>query len=407
MAGLGAPGMDYIPFNKVANADIYGASINVLGSHMHNYSATGFEDCIAMCAHTSDCFGVVNHPGDQLCYFKRKDGRVFEGDDLIDNPFAGEKSDAYIRTEPPKDAPSPQPLPTPIALSSEANRRIYSVPNFVSPFEAKKLRKFAQNCFARAKRRGGSMGDGDTQQSLGAMHCLAKSSGVLLARIEERIARLTGLAAHAEEEPMMFSRALSRHISTSQADGRSFTNLHHDKNKQERRVATVIIYLTTQEEDGQGGHTLFPAITPVGWDKEMPHRRGATARALRGAFKTGKRALGCKQSAEDPDQSDPGCGDWDGVATHTALECERALNGTAHGIALRPTLGTALYFWSELEDQEPDPIMWHAACYPKSFGQKSPGRWILQKFKSRPKPPGANGYGERCDAKGNCEKIEL
>ena len=148
-----------------------------------------------------------------------------------------------------------------------------------------------------------------------------------------------------------------------------------DKNKQEARVATVIVYLTSQS-DAQGGHTIFPALpwrsAPVeaglsagasgavaatshdGAPAAVSHVRvtaaggaedvadAATeasmadgvhddavhgipaspgveryATAVRTAFARGRRALGCR------DKGDPGCGDVDGVVQHAEAECER------------------------------------------------------------------------------------
>ena len=213
--------MDDVEFNLVPASNIRGSSVNVLGGHVHDYSASRLDACFAMCAATADCDGFVDHKPLSVCSYKRFGAKVTK--------FNDENSDVYIRVrsrsipEPPSSTPSPPPLPPAIPLT-ESGHRIFLVPGFISPREASALRKFAARCFRVA-----GLPDDLQRRSVGAAGCLANRSAVLLSRIEERISRLTGLPPHEDEETLVLSQMpIHSHW---------FDNLHHDKNKVDARVA--------------------------------------------------------------------------------------------------------------------------------------------------------------------------
>jgi len=283
---------------------------------------------------------------------------VVKGDEL--------RSDVYVRKHPMPMAtpPSPPPLPPMLPLADGQHHRILTVPGFVSRTEAKTLREFAAACFGRRGKMKIRAPVGDTERvSVGSAECEAGGAAVLLARVEERIAILTGMPAHEGEETILFTdiKPVGRH-------GPWFGNVHHDKNKQERREATVLVYLSSQTDE-EGGHTLFPSLPR---DGASALQSGTWADAMRTAYDRGDRAIGCRDKSV-------GCNDEGGVVPHAEAECERALTGSQHSVAVRPTLGTALVFWSVLPDGSPDRTIWHTGCLPRASGN---GRWAMQKFKS-------------------------
>lgn len=349
--------IDDVEFIRVPNADIPGASLRVLGSHLYSYFGSDWNACFLMCAAADDCAAFVVHKPLSTCAFKRKSGKVLRNDQY--------ESDAFIlKSVPPSPTRSSQPSPPPLPLSELSEHRIFLVPDFVSRHEASTLRKYATACLRRRDEYKLVPPVGDVGRvSLGTAECLAAEHAVLLARIEERMARLTGMPAHEGEETLLFTN-----VTPVGRDGPWFSNLHHDKNKQERREATILVYLSSQSDE-EGGHTIFPSLPRQGANAAS----GAPwAASMERAYGRGRRALGCQAESDD-------CGDEGGVVPHARAECERALTGTAHGVAVRPTLGTALVFFSVHPNGSADASMWHTGCLPRTTTN---GRWAMQKFKS-------------------------
>jgi hypothetical protein len=365
--------LDDVEYVQLQSTEVFGASLKVLGSHVHDHGMRDVSECFAMCGASSDCNGFVHYSKSSICSFKRG-GKVREG-------FPG--SSVYVRKKPPQSQmsptvppPSPPPLPPSIPLSVMGGVRL--VPNFVTAKEAKRLVRFADGCF----KRGAAPVNAKDEVSVGHPSCVANSTSVLLSRIEERIARLTGIPVHEGEEALMFTRMAPVGVA-----GPWFANVHHDKNKNEQREATVIVYLTSQG-DGMGGHTLFPTLEAVSapeppgsvstgsivqgvagrdaWPSQTAHAQAASE-----AFARGERALGCADGSS--------CGEAGGLVAHTEAECAAALRGEARVLAIRPQRGMALVFLSD-NDQ-----MWHAACLARAVGRS--GRWVLQKFKAPPPQP--------------------
>ena len=385
LAGSGgvSPGgmLDDVGFSRVQDAIVVGAPVRVLGAPHHRYQSGRQMDCFALCAAAADCAAFVDHRHEGLCVFMASGGKV-----RTEQP----NSDVYVRQKasppplPPSPPPSPPPLPLlpivpslppAITLSDDEHHRIFEIPRFLSQGETDTLRKFAESCFA-AQETGH-----DLPIPIGRAGCEAGRAAVALSRVEERIALLTQMPAHEGEEAIMFARQLE-----AAGDGPWFVNIHHDKNKFERREATVLVYLSTQL-DSQGGHTVFPTLPGAtrAHNGSSTSLLGSYTVAASDAFRRGRRALGCSDGSA-------GCGDEGGLVAHTQAQCALALRGTqqASALAVRPVAGTALVFWSVQRDGTPDAAMWHTGCLARSLG--SAGRWTLQKFKT-PAADASSGGG--------------
>lgn len=92
----------------------------------------------------------------------------------------------------------------------------------------------------------------------------------VLASIERRIAALTAIPFHDDESPIMLgvtstgSELTEAELMEHNANPDRFVRgLHHDHNQRSRRTATIIMYLTAQENGLVGGGTYFPCLRPV------------------------------------------------------------------------------------------------------------------------------------------------
>ena len=381
--------LDDVNFTKVpshAGSVLEGAPVRVLGTLTHTYEVReGLFTCFAMCSAASDCRGITHHPLDRTCAFSHSGGRLVKAD---------AKGEVFIRQHRHPAAPVPE-LPSMQPLASSDAAPIFLVPNFASRSECMSLIKFASECLSRKL-----VPDGEDRAIVGSQWCpvSGRRTADLLSRMEERIARLTGLPSHEEEETLSFRR-----LEAVGADGPWFANLHHDKNKQDGRVATVIVYLSSSSADADGGHTIFPALprrrddTPdAGWQTDADLERFQSA--ARQAYAQGRLALGCRDHSA-------GCGDVGGLAAHAEAECERALQGAQRGVAVRPRVGSALVFWSEHPNGQAADTMWHTACNPRHW-QGGGARWVMQKFKTPPQPHEGETVGSAAKA-GAVERDEL
>ena len=358
--------LDDTEFTRVESAVISRSSdALVLGSLLPYYygkAVGGVADCFIVCAASMDCAAFMDNLRTETCSFKGPGGRVHEKRPGIDVYIRRQSTPLSLPTYRPVTPSSPPP-PSFTWTALSANHAIFTVPNFVSHEEALQLIGHAERCFDA----GAAPPNDRHRVSIGTRGgCEAGSRSVLFSRIEDRIAALTGLSTHEAEETIMISRSDPAAIGAQPA----FGNLHHDKNNQERRVATVIVYLTTVDGDSSGGHLIFPTL-------QEPH-----SAAVRRAYARGARALGCRDNQES-------CGDAGSVVTHAANECERATMGIQEGIAIRPIEGMAVVFWSSagasasgMSETKADPLLWHAACVERKASAH--GRWVLQKFKTPP-----------------------
>ena len=55
-------------------------------------------------------------------------------------------------------------------------------------------------------------------------------------------------------------------------------------------------------------------------------------------------------------------------------------------MAVRPTAGSALLFWSEAGNGSAEPLAWHTRCGLARGAGEADARWALTKFKSLPYP---------------------
>lgn len=424
-------------FTLVGSAGIRGASLRIHGSATYFY--TRRSECAVVCAAAADCLGFTDSHESRppFCTFKSSRRHV---------PHA--KRDFYVKRDP--TPPQPPLARTPSQLTSQpwANRsRVHVVERFLSTSEARTLQSLADNCFRR--RRGA---EDPTQlptatATVGTAGCPVGSAAPLLSRVEARISLLTGLPFHQTEEAIMLTR---QHPGVSD-EVLSASRVHHDQINaaKARRAATVLVYLSdTPSEDG--GHTIFPALSPTvpppgcsaaaaelgrlppscanaAGDSEPEAESVSSTSPSRGerdaalelssdlssdfssdarptdalplswvaqtvqlAFERGVRSLGCQACAQQAavPSSTAEMAAMDRAHRHSEEECTRALSGVAHGLAVQPAAGRAIIFWHTLPDGTPDPHMWHAGCLARSGA----GRWALQKFKTPPTttlpPPG-------------------
>lgn len=224
--------------------------------------------------------------------------------------------------------------------------------------------------------------------TLGSGTCHASGdAATLLARVEKRVTKLTGLPSHANEEPLL----LTRQLPAADAPILDGSKLHHDRINELKanRVVTVLAYLDTVE-DAHGGHTIFPtlpcadAMTGVAEEEPLEDGRAQAldelSEAVAAAFARGARSLGCVECAQhaatQPTESEDAAAHH--VLQHAEGECWRALEGRAHALAVRPERGDALVWWSALPNGTSDARVWHAGC----VGRSGSGRVAMQKFKT-------------------------
>jgi hypothetical protein len=216
--------------------------------------------------------------------------------------------------------------------------------------------------------------------------------------LEDRITNVTGIPLHPDETSLLFTRQLPFPNPPS-----SVGYLHHDKNGRRRRTVTCLIYLTTTEQDEDGGHTLFPAIPrtlvdplsivgnndkvdglttdtdtdmlhsyqlPQGWRQPASVTRKVAARLSRG-FQHGHLTLTDGSYGNERNL-------WDRSAFRLVQkECTLARKGKSNALSIRPKAGDAVFFWSSFADGRANPFLWHTACVAVSGGPRE----AIQKFK--------------------------
>lgn len=182
---------------------------------------------------------------------------------------------------------------------------------------------------------------------------LLQETGVLTAAAEA-----TGIPSRPGED-IQIARTAAALSSTS--SNRGILNLHHDRNKQEYRVATFMVNLATIDSGaGHGGETYFPAAGAPSSDE--------LAAELRRSFAEGVRFHPSGSSAAEAVEER--LRRW-----RQARSC-RQPEGTALGVAVEPVAGSALLFDSgggERCDGE-----WHAPCAVSGPVHK----WTVTIFKS-------------------------
>ena len=394
-------------------------------------------DCAAACSASVDCTGFVAHR-DDFCTFKRLGALAAAnlGPASGKDTYIKKKARAADDQAPPRMRWSPELDLLNMNVSSlishvstvPAAPRVLAVRGLLSEDETLALRDFALDCFRRERRsRGAAITTSASKTSekvvIGqSAECPAGPVAGLLSRLEVRISGLTGLALHEEEESLLLTRQRPQGPDGPWLDASS---VHHDRMSLKgleslrgpaeqrelrvtsRREATILTYLTGVDE-GQGGHTIFPTLSPRvrrddgrddGRDDSSALRLEAFAATVQGAFERGVRSLGhsqaeplcsvAQQAAAEPLLPDVAEA-REAVRRHAEAECERALRNASQGLAIKPQAGLSVAFWHTRHsggpqsatrgdgDLDDDPRVWHAGC----VGRSSPGRLTVQKFKT-------------------------
>lgn len=207
----------------------------------------------------------------------------------------------------------------------------------------------------------------------------------LIARIEERIGRITGCPPHEEEPPLLLMRqkpaqeapAAKRPRRHPCAAERFPSGLHVDVNGgKPRRFASAILYLTTPTA---GGQTVFPLAEPAGFQVAQPDERRtaalcASSQLLKvGTYHTGNSRRAAARTLESVAKATPTTATAPTSASHVA---------SANGVCSRARAGNLLVFWTRGPGGEVDCRSWHAG---EELGHASHvEKWILRKFKEVP-----------------------
>ena len=311
---------------------------------------------------------------------------------------------------------------------------VFELVDVVSPAEVRELRRVADEMFGR------DLGWRKQAYLISGALFTPGEPGVppILPILEERVPNLTGLAMATAwrrdeaghpvsiDQPGELPLTFTRHRPGSTPHRAS--NIHHDKNggvASERRVVTLILYLSTSRSDAEGGHTIFPMLPPRGvvsplepsWMVDGPAdddtnsadgsvRRlvgttGSVGRMLDGdeppatlqelsetlesAFARGEReftrersCLGRTCMVEEAALLPAG---HDAALGRVEMECSRALSNRSRVLAVRPRAGSALLVWHVQPDGSPNTRAWHSACTPPAGGRP---RYAVQKFKAGP-----------------------
>jgi hypothetical protein len=181
--------------------------------------------------------------------------------------------------------------------------------------------------------------------------------------VENRIAALTNVPRHADEEPMNVHRILPSAASASMA------NVHHDKVHKPFSTVTVLMYLSDQVEEG--GELVFPCTA----GEDVEH-------ACESAFHGGARWFNRRRTIiEGTIGFTPRT-----TSVHDALQqvwssandsCADSSAGST--VRVTPKKRSAVVFYHDESDGTPAPGAWHSAC-----GLRRGVKWTAQKFKELP-----------------------
>ena len=159
--------------------------------------------------------------------------------------------------------------------------------------------------------------------------------------------------AYRVDEDIMIARTIQCPEQAAAEGNTSLINMHHDRHKNDGRVATFMIYLSTVSS-GNGGETFFPCAAGLGKTKETDQ----IADALDRQYREGERSLR--------------------RGTTIVAQCEERLQAwragsSNHGVGAAADEGTAIVF-----DAAPVAAAWHGPCAVTGTDEK----WTLTFFKS-------------------------
>jgi len=189
---------------------------------------------------------------------------------------------------------------------------------------------------------------------------LESDCAATLHRFEDVIADFLASPSHADEEGCVLN------FTPGRSDGQVLENgLHVDTNRQPRRFATAILYLSSIQvvEDGPGGETIFPlgrhgheAAEAAGKSLLRDHGVEATCDVNPTADKSVWR---CVEQLEN--------------AAAMSLARDKSI-----GMAVQPVQGSMLLFFTRGPGGMVDPCSWHGSAAVPPGGKK----WTLQTFKA-------------------------
>lgn len=300
-----------------------------------------------------------------------------------------------------------------IQLDTTALAFLY--PSFVSSSEIAAIMKLADDRTSEIPLADFYMND--TSQRFATI-TLNTSRARVLAALDERIDKLTGIPSHDGESPFMLQVTRAW---THDYEGKvHLRNLHHDQNHAPRRVATVLIYL---EDEVDGGETWFPCLHPKESEDNVKDESGKGKDEANGDRDEEDNNGHEVEEEEDDDEDDVDdeeergdelckrlsagymagelsltmydpfyTGTFDHRAAAIADDTCRRLRetGTESGLFVRPQAGAALLFWSVQPGVDGPPAvpsrsnrglshLWHGGLRVWQ-GEK----WTLQRFKEPP-----------------------
>jgi len=262
--------------------------------------------------------------------------------------------------------------------ASAAAPRVYIYPHFLTPEECEYLVALAASHHKFVK-----------EKDFNSIYVgwEAIQTDRVIRRIEERIAVVTGIPIHADEEPINIHRYIrtpesqifhNRTSCGSSGCNRKAKSVHHDKVQKEHSAATVLVYLRDVHE---GGGTVWPC-RGAGPDGKTP------ARPCQTAFQHGARWFDGKDTTvkghmakiKDPTSVHGELTDilW---AAHDACDANSFDGWKNPPVRTEAKAGAAAVFFHNHPNGAPDPWAWHAGCAPLSND-----KWTMQKFKEMPMP---------------------
>ena len=304
-------------------------------------------------------------------------------------------SDSTI-TSPAVHAPS---LPEPLSWSP----RVFRIPNFLSKTETAWFRHQAQ----QSK-------DFKNESSFNSVYFNLDDYFKLniVRSVEDRIAAVTGIKPHPDQEALCIHRILpvstimsARTIKDNQRKAKnlgltyeefcdqynvdtqpplSIEQIHHDKNNKHWTTVTMVAYLANTEE---GGHTIFPCTeNSVKSSCLKAFNFGARWYNGKRTVIEGKQVWAHKMGGEKKKKNKREKTlinkDLDKLLQGTSAACD-SMTHWPDALRVEPKEGDAIFFWHDHVGESGsgvgDPMAWHTGC-----GVRKGTKWTLQKFMELP-----------------------
>ncbi len=268
--------------------------------------------------------------------------------------------------------------------------------NFLTPEEARLMIEFGEKLLAdghRSNRNQGSFKQNVllTNPNTPAMRLASPAMKRLYANISARVATLTGMPEHEDDQVYWVSQGPHRKLMLP----------HHDLNKRPLRGATVFIYLSDQPR--YSGATQFPCFGGPGAERSVDPTTGLVedigggdkelCAALRQGFDAGHRNIQGERFKGFNEAK------WNHSA-HRTLEatCTTATPGYA---SVQPKIGRAVTFRSRRPNGIPVTTTWHTACMvSKNAREKKYTINFFKEFKRGAFPPQLLKNAQRCSTPG-------